>query len=284
MKKARWPVWLTFLVLAAGCAYFIVTLDQAGIRTILQEHRAWIPMLLIIAVVTQMIKATRMYIIVMDTSLSYSKNLLLYATTTMINILLPYKVGELYRIALYGNQIGSYAGGTVRVLLDRAVDTAALLTFLTIIMFFQVSVVLPLYLLLLAMFVILCAAWLVFPQLYRFWNDFLITQRHSKSAPGLLKTLSEINRAYEYLRGLIRGRVFVMYLLSLAAWGLELIGIYILTVYAHNNSAAQISAYLTSALSTAANEHQKLYVLCYLVALGGMFCISAWMLKRRRAS
>ena len=284
MKKARWPVWLTLLVMAAGGVYFFVTLDHVGIRTILQEHRMWIPMLLMIAFITQMIKATRIYIIVMDTRLSYQKNLLLYATTTMINILLPYKIGELYRIALYGNQIGSYAGGAVRVLLDRAVDTAALLTFLTIILLFEVSAVLPLYLLLLAMFVVLCAAWLIFPQLYRFWNDYLITKRHTKSATGALRTLSEINRAYEYLRELIRGRVFVMYLLSLAAWGLELIGIYMLTVYTHSNSAEQISAYLTSALSTAANEHQKLYVLCYLVALGGMLCISAWKLKRRRAS
>jgi len=282
MKKTRWPIWLTALLILASGAYFFIFLDQASIRNIMLVHRALLPLLVVIAIATQLIKATRMYVIMMDTTLSYPKNLLLYASTTVINIMTPYKIGEVYRIALYGKSIDSYAGGAVRVLLDRAVDTAALLTYLTFILLFQVSAVLPLYLLLLALFVLFCAAWFVFPQLYRFWNDFLITQRHTQRAASVLRVLSDVNRAYEYLRGLIRGRVFIMYLLSMAAWGLELVGVYALTVYTHSNSASQISAYLDSALSTAANEHQKLYVLCYLAVLAIMMLVSAWLLKRRR--
>jgi hypothetical protein len=282
MKKTRWPIWLTALLILASGAYFFIFLDQASIRNIMLVHRALLPLLVVIAIATQLIKATRMYVIMMDTTLSYPKNLLLYASTTVINIMTPYKIGEVYRIALYGKSIDSYAGGAVRVLLDRAVDTAALLTYLTLILLFQVSAVLPLYLLLLALFVLFCAAWFVFPQLYRFWNDFLITQRHTQRAASVLRVLSDVNRAYEYLRGLIRGRVFIMYLLSMAAWGLELVGVYALTVYTHSNSASQISAYLDSALSTAANEHQKLYVLCYLAVLAIMMLVSAWLLKRRR--
>lgn len=284
MRKTWWPLWLTVLITAGCGAYFFVSLDRAGIRAILLEHLALLPLLVLIAIFTQLIKASRMYVIMMDTKLSYRKNLLLYASTTVINIMTPYKIGELYRIALYGNGIGSYAGGAVRVLLDRAVDTAALLTYLTIILLFQVSAVLPLYLLLLALFILFCAAWFVFPQLYRFWNDFLITQRHTKRAASVLKALSDVNRAYEYLRELIRGRVFIMYALSMAAWGLELIGIYALTIYTHTNSASQISAYLDSALSTAANEHQKLYALCYLAVLAILLLCSAWPIKRRRES
>ncbi len=284
MKRARWPVWLTALLIAACGVYFIMTLDQAGIRATLLEHLSLLPLIVLIAVVTQMIKATRMYVIVMDADISYQKNLLVYAATTVINIMTPYKAGEVYRIMLYGKCVGSYASGAVRVLLDRAVDTAALLTYLTIILLFQVSAVLPLYLLLLALFVLFCAAWFVFPQLYRFWNDYLITQRHTRRSAKVLKALSDVNRAYEYLRELIRGRVFIMYLLSMTAWGLELVGVYVLTVYTHSNSASQISAYLVSALSTAANEYQKLYALCYLAVLGIMMLVSACVLRRRRAA
>ncbi len=50
------------------------------------------------------------------------------------NIVIPYKIGELYRIFLYGSAIGSYVGGIVRVLTDRLIDTAALLTFLTVLL------------------------------------------------------------------------------------------------------------------------------------------------------
>lgn len=281
MKKTRWPIWLTALTIAGCGAYFYLSLDQAIIRSMLLEHRALLPLLMLIAIATQLIKATRMYIIMMDTKLSYQKNLLLYAATTVINIMTPYKIGEVYRIALYGNSIGSYAGGAVRVLMDRAVDTAALLTCLSVILLFHISAVLPLYLLLLALFILFCAAWFVFPQLYRFWNDYLIAQRHTQRAAKILKALADINRAYGYLRGLIRGRVFIMYLLSLAAWGLELIGVYALTVYTHSDSASQISAYLSSALSTAANEHQKLYALCYLAVLAVLMLLSIWFIRRR---
>lgn len=284
MKKTRWPIWLTVFFMAAGGTYFLMTLDHAGIRSILFEHRVLLPLLFLIAVVTQVVKATRMYIIVMDTKLSYKKNLLVYAATTVINIVMPYKTGELYRIVLYGNTTGSYVGGAVRVLLDRAVDTAALLTCLTVILLFHVAVILPMYLLLLALFILLCSAWFVFPQLYRFWNDYLIAQRHTTRSAKILKALCDANRAYEYLRSLVRGRIFIMYLLSMLAWGLELIGVYALTVYMHSNSASQISAYLVSALSTTANEHQKLYALCYLVVLGLMMLVSIWMLKRRRTA
>lgn len=281
MKKNRWALWLTGLLMVVGGAYFFITLDHAGIRSILLEHRALIPLLLAIATITQIIKATRMYMMMMDTNLSYWKNLLLYSATTIINIFTPYKIGEAYRIALYGNCMRNYAGGAVRVLIDRAVDTASLITYLTVILMFHVSAVLPLYLILVALFVLFCAAWFVFPQLYRFWNDYLISQRHTTRAVNMLKTLWDINRAYEYIRGLIRGRVFIMYLLSLVAWGLELIGIYALTVYSHSNSASQISAYLASTLSTVANEHQKLYALCYLVVLGLMMMVAIWRTQRR---
>ena len=281
MTKKRWALWLTVLLMAAGGAYFLITLDHAGIRAILMEHRALIPLLLVIALMTQLIKASRMYMVMMDTNLSYSKNLLLYSSTTIINILVPYKIGEVYRIALYGNCIKNYAGGAVRVLIDRAVDAASLITYLTVILLFHVSAVLPLYLLLVALFVLLCAAWFAFPQLYRFWNDYLISQRHTPSAVKILKTLWEMNRVYEYIRKLIRGRVFIMYLLSLAAWGLELIGIYALTVFLHSNSASQISAYLNSALSIPAHEHQQLYALCFLLVLAVLMLGAGWRLKRR---
>jgi hypothetical protein len=72
---------------------------------------------------------------------------------------------------------------------------------------------------LLAAFVVLVAVWLAFPSIYRFWNDYLVTQKHSARAGKVLNMLSEANSAYQYLRKLIRGRLFVMYVLSMLAWG-----------------------------------------------------------------
>ncbi len=282
MKQSRWPIWLTVLLITASAAYFFASLDDASIRISLLKYDVLLPLLLLIAFAAQWLKSMRMFVIMMDTQLSYRQNLALYSVATGINIMVPFKIGELYRIALYGRSIGSYVGGAVRVVFDRAVDTAALLTYLTILMLFQASTILPFYLFLLSLFTLFCVAWFVFPQLYRFWNDYLISQRHSRRSAKMLKTLSDLNTAYEYLRNILRGRTFVVYLLSMLAWGLELVGVYVLTSYAKSDVITRISDYLKSTLSTTGNEYQKLFALCYLVVLFVLFVYSVWRLKRRR--
>ncbi len=283
MKKSRWINGITFALILAAYAYFLLTLKQTGVTDLVASHYVLLPLLLVVSVIVQFIKATRMYIIMIDTGLSYADNLRRYSETTIINIVTPFKVGELYRIFLYGRVIGNYAGGIVRVLTDRLIDTAALLTFLTVLLVVKGTAVLPLYLFLLAVFVLLMAVWLAFPSVYRFWNDYLIAQKHSARAVRVLKVLSDANGAYQYLRKLIRGRLFVMYVLSLLAWGLELIGVYALTSFYHENVSSQIAAYLNSTLTAANSEHQKLYALCYLVVLALML-LFALILKRRRSA
>jgi len=283
MRKTRWINGVTFALILSCYAYFLLTLKQTGVTELIESRYVLLPLVLVVSLIVQLIKATRMYIIMIDTGLSYADNLRRYSETTIINIVVPFKIGEVYRIFLYGRVIGSYTGGIVRVLTDRLIDTAALLTFLTILLIVKGTAVLPLYLFLLAAFVLLMAVWLAFPSVYRFWNDYLIAQKHSARAVRVLKVLSDANNAYQYLRKLIRGRLFVMYALSLLAWGLELIGVYALTALYHENTSSQIAAYLNSTLTAANNVHQKLYALCYLIVLA-LLLIFALILKRRRSA
>ncbi len=282
MRKVRWINGITFALILVSYTYFLLTLKQTGIPEVVAAHYVFLPLLLVVSLIVQLIKATRMYIIMIDTRLSYAENLRHYAATTIINIAIPFKIGEFYRIFLYGSVIGSYAGGIVRVLTDRLVDTAALLTLLSVLLVFKGTAVLSLYLLLLAAFVILVVIWMAFPSIYRFWNDYLITQKHSARAVRVLRVLSDANNAYQYLRKLIHGRLFIMYILSLLAWGLELIGVYTLSSFSHENASSQIAAYLNSTLTAFNNEHLALYSLCYLIVLG-MMLLFALILKRRRA-
>jgi hypothetical protein len=275
MKKTRWIDRITYVLILASYAYFLLTLRQAGVTDVIAAHYTLLPLILVIALIVQFIKATRMYIIMIDTNLSYADSLRRYAETTIINIVVPFKIGEIYRIFLYGSIIGSYTGGAVRVLTDRLVDTAALLTCLTVLLILKGTDILPLYLFLLAVFIVLMVVWLAFPSIYRFWNDYLVSQKHSARAVGALKMLSDANNAYQYLRKLIHGRIFVMYVLSMLAWGLELIGVYALTSFHHTNVSSQIAAYLNSTLTAVDSEHQKLYAAMLLFAV---------ILKRRRAA
>ena len=60
-----------------------------------------------------------------------------YCKVTPVSIILPFKMGELYRMYCYGRQSGIVLRSVVIILLDRFMDTAALVTVITLIWIFD---------------------------------------------------------------------------------------------------------------------------------------------------
>lgn len=224
-----------------------------------------------IALAVQLIKAARQYLLFVDTELSLADGLLYYAQATIVSVIVPYKIGELFRVYRYGSATSDYLGSAARVLVDRLVDTAALLVFLTGMLLLGSYPIFPLYGMLMVFTAVSCAAWLAFPSVFHFWNDYLITRRHSPRAYRALSVMQHAERVYVYIRALLRGKLFIMLLMSLAAWGLELLGVALL---AGGSISASIGDYLASALTAGTNEHQRLYVVLYVgVLLCGMLAM-----------
>jgi hypothetical protein len=67
MKRIRWINCVTFALLFVCYAYFLLTLKSTGVSAIVSQHWAFLPLLFVISLVVQLIKATRMYIIMIDT-------------------------------------------------------------------------------------------------------------------------------------------------------------------------------------------------------------------------
>ena len=75
-------------------------------------------------------KGIRFYIALFGGKISFHKFLKMYAETMGLNMILPYKSGEICRGAYLGKIMGSYFVGYSVVLFDRFVDTFALVTVL----------------------------------------------------------------------------------------------------------------------------------------------------------
>ena len=81
-----------------------------------------------VAVFVHAIKALRLYIVLFGNKFSFRKYLGQYIKTAAVNLLLPFKCGEIYRGLCIGELIGTYAEGYIIVIFDRFVDTLALIT------------------------------------------------------------------------------------------------------------------------------------------------------------
>lgn len=227
------------------------------------------------------IKCTRIYLLTIDTRLKYMANIKQYTKTTLVNITLPFKIGELFRIYSYGYAIGDYVTGTAIVLIDRFIDMAALLTYMTLFLLLGFGSMLTIYVALMVCFAVMAVVYLWFPSLYAFWNDYLLSKRQSRRSLSMLTLLAQINRARSYIQTLLIGKTFILYLASLAAWGAELLGVRLLLTDAGEANAG-FGAYLTSALNGSPNPHQPVCVFISILILTPIMVIAYAICWRRK--
>ena len=161
-----------------------------------------------------LIKMMRLYLIVLDRKIAFDRFVPAYLRTTLVNLLVPYKLGEIYRIGVFYRISGGFRTGFFSVLIDRFFDTPALvLILLPYQLLISGKVTVPT--LLLAVFeIVVLGAYRVFPPTYAFLNRYIITQRESKRSMMALSALEGVNGWYEYARDLVTGRYGILLLFS----------------------------------------------------------------------
>ena len=164
-----------------------------------------------------LIKMMRMYLIVMDRKISFDRFVPAYLRTTLVNLLIPYKLGEIYRIGVFYRISGGFKTGFFSVLIDRFFDTLALVLILLPYQLLVAGKVTVPTILLFAFLAVVLMAYRVFPPSYEFPNRYIITSKESKRSMMALSALETVNDWYEYARDLVKGRYGILLLFSLAA-------------------------------------------------------------------
>ncbi|MCR5831025.1 MAG: flippase-like domain-containing protein [Lachnospiraceae bacterium] len=178
--------------------------------------------ILVIFICVHLIKMMRLYLIVMDQKVSFDRFVPAYLRTTLVNLLIPYKLGEIYRIIAFSRISRGFKTGFFSVLIDRFFDTLALcLILLPYQILYTGSVAVP-TILLVAFVAVIVITYMVFPASYTFLNRYIITSRDSKRSMMALSALEHVNGWYTYVRDLVAGRYGILFLFSLAAWILEM--------------------------------------------------------------
>ncbi len=221
----------------------------------------WIILLLLPGfLAVHLVKMMRLYLVLLEQKMEFKRFVSAYLRTTLFNLLIPFKLGELYRVYTFSRMTKSVQIGLFSVVVDRFFDTMALVL---ILLPFQllVSGHLTLPALFLALFVIVILfVFRIFPSVYGYLNNYIITSRSSKRSLAVLRGLDVLKRGYDYVKELVSGRYALMLLLSFGAWLLESAVLYgVAAFYGIPFTTVTFSDYISSILSTTHNALMRIY-------------------------
>ena len=90
----------------------------------------------ITVILVHVIKAGRLYLALYGSEIAFITYLNTYCKVTPVSIMLPFKLGELFRMYCYGQLLGNNLKGVVIILFDRFMDTTALMTAILLVWIF----------------------------------------------------------------------------------------------------------------------------------------------------
>lgn len=238
-------------------------------------YKIWIWILVVIIFcIIHSIKLIRFYLILLEEKLNFKRFVRVYIKTTFVNIVLPFKSGEIFRFYCYSKEISNYKMGFMSILVERFLDTCALLLF---ILPFEILISKRLsnltYLLL--VFVILgFIIYSIFPPTYKYINKLLILNIKSKKSLKILECLEYTNEWYAYIKKLINGRFLLVFFLSFSAWIMEYLFVFLLLKVLDMKFLLQkFNIYINSAFTARTDEILQIYTLIGAAVFGMIMLI-----------
>ena len=194
----------------------------------MREYIILIPLFLLCFFAAHIVKMFRLYLVLLEQKIPFDRFVMLYLKTTFVNLVIPFKLGEVYRILSITKEVQKLQIGILSVLVDRFFDTAALLILLIPIQllitknFTVVAGILLLAVLMLAL------GYKAFPSTYAYINKYLIQNKKSRRSLLALKGIEVMKEWYDYCKELIIGRSPLIIIFSCAGWILDICVLFVL--------------------------------------------------------
>lgn len=233
-----------------GITFLWFIYDFHDAKKVLGERSLLSWMVLLCSVVlVHVLKAFRLYFALYGTGIELEVYIYTYCMVTPVSILLPFKVGEVFRMYCYGKQIDNVLKGVIIVFLDRFMDTSALVSMILLVWIFDGGSF-SFFIYILVIFLVLSGfLYFVFPGMFQFWKKYLLRAKASEHKLWGLKTIEKFWILYQEAENVIKGRGIILYFLSFAAWLIEMGSVAIINrIEISSNVNTVISGYLISAI------------------------------------
>lgn len=191
----------------------------------------WIFLLVFGVLAVHIFKMARLYLVLMEHKISFVRFVLLYIRTTFFNLIIPFKLGEIYRVEEIARETRVWQVGLLSVLVDRYFDMTALLILLVPFDLFFRKGLSPITMVLLVVIVAVALLYAAVPKSYGYLNRYLIMKRSSPRSMAALRGLDVVKKWYDFTNNLITGRSALIVFASLFGWISEVITLKVLAIY-----------------------------------------------------
>ena len=237
---------------------------------------------------SHILKLLRYYLILIESGISFFRYVKVYCTTTLVNILIPFKLGEIFRFAVVAKETRSKAISLLSILTERFFDTCIIVA----ILFFNFQandlVYKSIAFLLLIFAISLFAAYSAYPVTAKYLRDFFLYRMPPKKIDVvILRALDTIDKLYEGERRSIKSREIVLFLTSAFSWLFEYFYFLCIAkiIQKLNFDSATFSRYIIGLIDhQSVNTEMMLYIYqASAIVIYAIVCLfyALWFLKNR---
>ena len=185
----------------------------------------------------------------------------IYIKTTFVSIVLPYKMGELFKMYSFGNEINDYPKGIIAVLIDKFFDAVILCGILVPYEILTKGRISNLSFIILSFIIIILIIYLSFEGTYYYLNRFLVIKSTGRKSLITLNILEKLNHIYQNAKKMLNGRQLVLLSLSAIIWIMEAVFIYIMEMFENVRiNLATIVNYVSDAFFGSNNQLFNNYI------------------------
>ncbi|WP_099466986.1 lysylphosphatidylglycerol synthase domain-containing protein [Konateibacter massiliensis] len=177
-----------------------------------------VPLFLVGFFFVHLAKMMRFYLILMEQKINFFRFIKVYMKITLVNLALPFKMGEIFRIYCYSKETKDGKIGILSVVIDRLFDTTALLVILIPYDFLVDKQISPVTLILSLFAAVIVFLYRIFLPTYYYLNRYFIMNTNSKQAVRCLYILESGKTWYDYIRRLLKGRSSLIFIFSCVGW------------------------------------------------------------------
>lgn len=222
MNKKKISFFMNFIIFifcSTSLLYYINIFRMHWTTTkVFSFHIGNILLLLIAFVVLHALKFARYYLIFSENHISLINFFQLYIKTTLVNVIIPFKLGEIYRFYAFGNMANNYYISFLSLITERFYDTSVVLIFLLVQILFYNGTVGSVFF----MFFIFVAGCFLIYQIYpktgQYLTHFFVMKNDKHRDIVALKFIDRLNFWYSNEKNIINGKGSLIFILSFLAW------------------------------------------------------------------
>lgn len=234
----------------------------------LQNIVLWSTFLVLLGLL-HLTKLVRVYMMIMEQSVPFFRFIKIYIKTTFVNVILPFKSGEIFRMYCFGRECNNYKFGILAIIFERVFDTCALLLFLLPMELKTTGNISMITILLGLLVIIVLFLFLFLPGIATYLNHFFVFRTSGRKTLRALKIIEEVQDWYVYSKKLISGRISFVFFLSIVAWTIEYGLVYIMAKELKiGNLSTFFSDYINEAFGRKMNELLSIYTIGTALVFG----------------